>query len=358
MKILFISRAFPPVTGGIENQNYALSVWLPKLTETRTLANRHGKNALPFFLPWVTLQALFLMPRYDVLLLGDGVLGITGWIVKLFHSASRKPVFCIVHGLDLTYQNSLYQSLWVKRFLPRLDGLIAVSRETARLAEEHGFPLEKVVVIPNGVETDHASGDYSRADLERFLKEDLTNKRVLLTTGRLIKRKGGAWFVREVLPQLPGNTLYLLAGAGPEQANIEQAIQEKGVAHRVKLLGYVSEETKKLLLNTADIFVQPNIPVPGDVEGFGIAVIEATACGLPVVASKLEGLTDAICENENGILVSPLDSEAFRTAIVSLLDQEEERQNLGKRAKEYTESHFHWNLIARLYIETLERKIK
>ena len=355
MRILFISRAFPPVTGGIENQNHALSVWLPKLAETKTLANHHGKQALPFFLPWVTLQALFLLPRYDVVLLGDGVLALTGRILKFFYPG--KPVLSIVHGLDLTYQNSLYQTFWVKRFLPKLDGLIAVSRETAALAKERGILESTVVVIPNGVEVEHESPSSSRSDLESLLGESLANKHILLTMGRLIKRKGAAWFIREVLPQLPKNTLYVLAGAGPEQRSIEQAIEEKGLENQVKLLGYVSEETKKLLLNTADIFIQPNVPVPGDIEGFGIAVIEATAWGLPVVASNLEGLKDAICDKENGMLVESGNREAFRAAIIELLTQEEERRNLGKRAKHYTETHFHWNLIARLYIETLERKI-
>ena len=57
MKILFLSRAYPPITGGIENQNYALSVWLPTVTETKTIANLKGKAGLLFFLP----KALFLV---------------------------------------------------------------------------------------------------------------------------------------------------------------------------------------------------------------------------------------------------------------------------------------------------------
>ena len=123
-KILFISRAYPPVTGGIENQNYELSVWLPKIAHVTTIANRRGKKLLPLFLPWATLRALWLAPHHDVILLGDGVLGIVGYIVKTFYP--KKSVVSIVHGLDLTFTSSLYQSWWVKHFLPKLDKLIAV----------------------------------------------------------------------------------------------------------------------------------------------------------------------------------------------------------------------------------------
>ena len=62
MKILFISRAYPPVTGGIENQNYALSVWLPKISDCYTLANTRGKKFLPFFLPYAIVYALLIAP--------------------------------------------------------------------------------------------------------------------------------------------------------------------------------------------------------------------------------------------------------------------------------------------------------
>ena len=71
LKILFISRAYPPVTGGIENQNYELSVWLSKAVEVKTIANRHGRKFLPIFAPYALLSALFKMHAYDAVLLGD-----------------------------------------------------------------------------------------------------------------------------------------------------------------------------------------------------------------------------------------------------------------------------------------------
>ncbi len=351
MKILFISRAYPPVTGGIENQNYELSVWLKRFAITDTLANRYGKKALPFFLPYVTLRTLFIAHRYDVILLGDGVLAIVGYIIKILYP--KKPVVAILHGLDILYENTLYQSLWVKHLIPALDGLITVSGETRATALEKNIPQEKIVVINNGVDTEALEGSYARNDLATVLGVDITDKQVLLTAGRLAKRKGAAWFIREVLPNLPKNVLYVLAGSGPEEENIKQVIQETKTQDQVRLLGRVTDTTRNLLLNTADIFIQPNIRVPGDMEGFGIAVIEATACGRPVVASDLEGLSDAICHNENGILVEPENAEAFQKAILLLIENESGRRALGERARQYTRTTYHWNIVARLYVEAL-----
>lgn len=356
MKILFISRAYPPVTGGIENQNYALSVWLKRFAPVTTIANHHGKKALVLFLPYIALRALFTAHRYDVVLLGDGVLACVGFLVKCCYP--KKTVVSIVHGLDLTYKNDFYQAFWARRFLPSLDGLIAVSSETRSIAVSKGIPEEKIIVIPNGVDIETLQGEYARKDLEQLLGENLTGKYVLLTTGRLAKRKGAEWFIREVLPQLPPTVLYVLAGAGAEEESIRAAIRETGAEKRIKMLGRVTDADRNLLLNTADIFIQPNIRVQGDMEGFGIAVIEAAACGRPIIASNLEGLKDALCHNESGILVEPENPQAFRSAILSLIGNEGERLALGTRAARYTETHYHWNIVARLYIEALDVFVK
>ncbi len=140
MKVLFISRAYPPIIGGIENQNYELGKWLGEIADVKIIANKKGKKFLPFFLPYAIFQSLFIAHKYDVILLGDGVLGIAGWFLKLFY---KKPAVCIVHGLDLTYRNKIYQKFWVRKFIKRLDKLIAVGNETVRIASEKGIFLEK-----------------------------------------------------------------------------------------------------------------------------------------------------------------------------------------------------------------------
>lgn len=355
MRVLFLSRAYPPIVGGIENQNYELSVWLAKDTEMTTIANRKGKKFLPFFLPYALVRALWLMPRFDILLLGDGVLAIIGWCVKLCYP--KKSVVSVVHGLDLTFKNGLYQSFWVRRFIPALDKLIAVGHETIRVGVALGIPEEKFVFIPNGVVTERHLALHNRGELEKILGMPLAGRHVLLTSGRLAKRKGVAWFIRNVMPKLPENVLYVVAGEGADRGNIEAAVAETGLASRIRLLGYVTDETREILFNTCDLFIQPNIRVAGDMEGFGISVIEASAAKIPVIASALEGLKDAISHGENGILVEPENAVAYVETIDHYLAAENERHALGERALRYTESHYHWNIIARLYASALEQVV-
>jgi glycosyltransferase involved in cell wall biosynthesis len=355
-KILFISRAYPPIVGGIENQNYELSVWLPKITEMKTIANTKGKKVLPFFLPWATLRMLFLMPSYDVLFLGDGVLSIVGWISKLFY---KKPVISVIHGLDLTYKSSFYQKVWVNIFIKKLDKFIAVGNETVKVAIEKGISPEKVVFVPNGIDINkYYREGFTRADLEKALGESLENKKVILTSGRLAKRKGVAWFCENVMPKLSENVIYVVAGSGPDKENIEATIKKSNLEKRVKMLGYVSDEVRDTLFNTADIFVQPNIKVPGDMEGFGISVIEAVSCKLPLIASRLEGLKDAIKDNQNGFLIEPYDSDGYAKKINELLADDNFRHEFGEKARQFVINNYTWDRISRLYLEEIEKTIK
>jgi glycosyltransferase involved in cell wall biosynthesis len=352
MRILFVSRAYPPVTGGIENQNYELSVWLPRLTETRTIANTRGKKFLPLFLPYALVKTAWLMRQYDVLLLGDGVLAIVGWFIKQLYP--RKTVISIVHGLDITYTSSLYQSLWIRRFLPKLDRLIAVGNETLRAGVARGIPEEKFVFIPNGVDTEKYFKPHTREELGKILGESIEGKHILLTSGRLAKRKGVAWFIEHVLPKLPENVHYVVAGAGPGKDHILTTIQKSGMETRVKMLGYVSDETRDILFNTCDLFIQPNIRIEGDMEGFGISVIEAASCELPVIASKLEGLKDAIIDGKNGFLVEPENAEAYVTKITELLNRDDYRKEFGKQARQFVIEHYRWDKIARQYLQIMQ----
>ncbi len=353
MKILFVSRAYPPVVGGIENQNYELSQWLPQYAQTTTIANTKGKIALPVFLPWMLLRLLFTMPKYDVLLLGDGVLGILGWWVKKIFP--KKKVACVIHGLDLTYLSSLYQILWVGTFLPACDQFIAVGNQTLQEAVHRGIPKERCVFIPNGIDPEkflHFTG--TKDDLSELVGPMRSDAQTILTTGRLAKRKGVAWFIRNVLPKLPAHMIYIVAGAGPDQENIEDAIAQTGLAERVILLGRVRDEDLLTLWHTCDVFVQPNIPLRGDMEGFGISVIEAAVCGIPVVAADLEGLKDAITDGKNGFRVPPQDPDAWVGKISEILSDDFDRIAFGKNASHYVITHNSWEIIAKRYHDTLQ----
>jgi phosphatidylinositol alpha-1,6-mannosyltransferase len=350
MNILFISRAYPPVIGGIEKQNYEISKALAAITRTDVIANTRGKWLLPLFLPYALLRALLNTHKYDVVLLGDGVLGILGYLLK---SISPKPVACIVHGLDLTYPNRLYQKLWINVFLPRMDKLVAVGNATILQGTLRGLPASKFIFIPNGVAPPTITpASCSRQDLEAFLNRKVSGP-VILTLGRLVQRKGVVWFIENVISRLDADITYIIAGEGREQSAILTAIRANNLQNRVLYVGGVSDKEKELLFCTADIFVQPNIEVTGDMEGFGLVVLEAAMHGLVVIASDIEGLKDAIHDGQNGFLVAAGDADAYRRKILEVLQNSEEKEALGRKARDYVSKNHTWPLIARKYLDVM-----
>ena len=349
MKILFISRAYPPTIGGIEKQNYEIARSLAEICQLDIIANRRGKRALPLFLPFALIKAGVSLGKYDAVLLGDGVLAVLGFLLKLI---SRKPVVCIVHGLDLTFRNRLYQNLWIRVFMHRLDKLIAVGNETIHQGKLLGIPESRFTYIPNGVSIPDPVPGYTRQDLEAFIGRKL-NGSILLTLGRLVKRKGVAWFINEVVHRLGEDVHYIIAGDGREKYRIINAIENNGLQDRVFCVGTVSEQEKALLFCTADIFIQPNIRITGDMEGFGLVVLEAASYGVAVVAANLEGLKDAIHHGRNGFLVNQRDAEGYTSRIKSLLDDPEGRARCGLQAREFVTKHYAWSSIAQQYLDTL-----
>lgn len=312
-----------------------------------------GSNKwLPMVYPWLLIKTLWmaLSWRPDVIYIQDGNLAPLGWLAK---TLSRKPTLITIHGLDITYKNKLFQAI-VPPLTRRQTAIVAVSEGT-RQAVQQRLPGALVSVVPNGVEDMF----YLQRPRERLLEsiaaqtglslEQLTASKLLLTTGRLVRRKGVAWFVDEVLPGLVKANpavLYLVCGAGKQRAAIERAVAAHQLEKHVKLLGLVDDELVKELYNAADIFVMPNVPTPGNVEGFGLVAVEAASCGTLVVAADLEGIRDAIQNDQNGYLVEPKNSAVWQLTLSRLL-QEPTLRAAGIR--NFTLQHYSWEKASEAY---------
>lgn len=270
----------------------------------------------------------------------------------------------IVHGRDATLLSAPYQLL-VPRIFAALDVVFPVSRATGAACLERGLAAEKLHVVPNGVSPDRFEADWSRATartmlFERFGPPESSagnhSERVLLlcSAGRQVKRKGFAWFVDEVLPRLPEDVHYWLAGEGPEAERIRGAAERSGVAHRVRRLGRLSDKELEIMYRAADLFIMPNVPVPGDMEGFGVVMLEAGLCGLPTVAADLEGIADVIETGKNGRLVRSGDAEAFSEAILAYRREPETLGKASRRTTSHVLERFGWNTAAEKYLRALK----
>lgn len=354
MRILFLSRANPPVIGGIEKQNFEICKALSSKAELLSVVNTRGKKFLVPFVFITLFESFRLRKNYDVILLGDGVLALVGFIIRCF---SRMPIICIVHGLDITYDNFIYRKIWLKCFYNCIDFFIAVGNETIRQAGKHGLDTRKFFFVPNGVDTGQPYREYDKKDLRQLLGFEPKGP-VLLSLGRLVKRKGVLWFINNVMPALDPSTVYIIAGDGREAEEIRQAIKSSPAARHIYLLGKVSEADKKLLLSSVDIFIQPNVKVPDDMEGFGLVVLEAALHARPVVASRLEGLTDAVTEGKNGVLIEPENRELYIRTIEKLLKSPSELKEMGRSARSFVLAHCSWQKVADRYLRIIENILK
>ncbi len=263
----------------------------------------------------------------------------------------------IAHGLDVTDPNPLYQRA-VRRLCGLLDAVMPVSRATGEQLVERGLPRERVHVVPNAVDLDRFEGvAASRMEAASLdiagappLPEDAF---LLVTVGRQVRRKGFAWFIENVMPKLPDRVVFWLAGDGPDRENIQVAIERAGLQQRVRCLGKISEAELVELYRRGQLFVMPNIVVPGDMEGFGIVMLEAGACGLPTLAADLEGIRDVIDEGVNGWFAPTEDADAFAARIQALADDPEALRAASERTAEYVTSTFPWDSTAERYLTVL-----
>ncbi|NTW30544.1 MAG: glycosyltransferase family 4 protein [Candidatus Moranbacteria bacterium] len=364
MNILFVSRAYPPVLGGIERQNFELAQSLGRIADVTVVANTRGKKFLPFFVPYAMYRILFGMSRHDVLLLGDGVLAPLGAVARIL--MPKKRVFSVVHGLDVTFcqRKSLMGRLYRAVNIPSLrtlDRLIMVGRHTIDEAVKVGVDRNRCTLIPNGLFPDGLREQHSREELGTLVGMDLVGKRVILRVGRFVPHKGVPWFIDNVMPLLPAEYILVAAGGrngktvGDRDAytDAEEAISRRGLEDRVRLFENIPQEDLKILFNTADAYISPNIDVDGSMEGFGINAIEAAACGRVVVCSDFQGLKDAISDGENGFMVPMGDARAWADKLREVLADDFDRENFGRKAREYTDRNFSWDGIAQRYVEVL-----
>lgn len=311
-RLLYLTRRFPPSVGGMET--LAAGVWRTlsaAAPDSELIAHGGSRRALPRWLPSALARTarLVITRRVDFVLTGDAVMyAATRPLLRVL----RVPSATMAVGLDMTYGNRAYRAV-VHRALRRADAVIAISESTAAVARGLGVPAARVHVIRLGVDAPEVTvqqHNEARARLNVLL--GTTNDQVLLLTlGRLVRRKGTVWFLRNVLPQLPGRIVCVVAGDGPEAAPVRGVVADLGLNDAVRLLGQVDDPDRELLLRGTDLFVQPNIPVPGDIEGFGLVTIEAAMRGLPVVAADLEGLAEAVVDGVTGTLLPSGDADAW-----------------------------------------------
>ena len=128
------------------------------------------------------------------------------------------------------------------------------------------------------------------------------------------------------------------------------AIERRGLEKHVRLAGRLDGRAYAAAYNGADVFVMPNVVVPGDMEGFGLVLLEASLCARPVVAAGIEGILDAVSDGQNGVLVPTRDAKAFTAALNRFLSDKTYAKKFGEQSRRFTLENYQWPAIADRYI--------
>ncbi|MDB6086159.1 MAG: hypothetical protein JWN43_4040 [Gammaproteobacteria bacterium] len=278
----------------------------------------------------------------DVIHCGDLLpQGLAALLLKRRHDL---PYLAYCHGEEVPLtEPRRFQKTLRDRIYHAADHVVAACEYAREQLLTIGIPEARITKILPGVDLERfRPGPKRAALLERY---HLGSGPIILTVARLTPRKGHLLVLRalaKALSRVP-NVTYVVAGTGPERQSLQREVERLRIAHAVRFAGHVSEDDLVGLYQLADIFVMMNRDVAGDVEGFGMAFLEASACGKPVIGGRSGGTAESIVHGRTGFRIDPDEPELISARLEELLLSPEMRQKIGEAGLRYAREGFRWS---------------
>jgi glycosyltransferase involved in cell wall biosynthesis len=244
---------------------------------------------------------------------------------------------------------NFYRETLVRLSLQAIDRILVLTPDEIRYLSKLGTKVvSKVQVMPVGVKPEVFSS------AENLKKE---GRPKLLYLGRIYRGKGIELLVEAVSQLTRYNPLLLLAGPRSDYSDsLEKLVAEKGLTDNVVLTGYVTETEKYRLLADATVFCLPSL-----YEGAGLAILEAMAAGIPVVATRVGGVPFLVEDGASGYLIAPSDATSLTTCLERLIREPRMRDAMGERGREIAQNYT-WPKIAEkveaIYLDLVARREK
>lgn len=277
----------------------------------------------------LALTVLRLALRYRVRAICIADDETVGWLTLVGRLlGQRSLIYC--HGDDLKCAKEAARRR--SRWFHRAGTIVAASHYAGGLLiADFGVPPDKIAVIQNGV---NRKAFFPQAASPSFLqRHGFQGRRVVLTVTRLVARKG----VDKVLEALPAiarefpDLIYVVAGDGPQRAELEQRAQALGLGEAVCFTGAIPHDQTREFYNAAEIFLLPNREEAGEADGLPLVFLEANACGKPVIGGKAGGTAEIVRNGENGVLVDGCDVGAIAAALRDLLRDDGKRAAMAQK---------------------------
>ena len=362
--VLFVTNDFGPRAGGIETfiiglierrpfgqtivytswQDNAASYdaeWLSKFG-VEVIRDR-SKILLPT--PRVALALRKIIRTRGITTAAFGAAAPLGLLSASMKRAGVKRSVALTHGHEVWWAKVFPFNFLLRRIGSTVDVLTYLGEFTqSAISKALTSNAQRAMVkIAPGIDTDHfVPTDASL--LRRSL--GLEDKKVIVSVGRLVHRKGQDYLIQSmplILHQVP-NAHLLLVGQGPYLEHLQKLVKEQGLESSVTFIGRVDYKELPQYLCVGDIFAMPSRSrLKGlEVEGLGIVYLEASSCGLPVLAGNSGGAPDAVKQSETGLVVNGADEKQIASAAIELLNNSDSSKKMGLAGRQWIVNNWRW----------------
>ena len=358
---LIVTRSFPPEIGGMQSLMWGLTCSLAKYNLVKVFADHHEKykdhdEKVSFSIDRIG-GVKILRKHRKAYLINEFIKNnknincvIADHWKSLELIKTNKKKICLIHSKEINYKKDSFRNRRILKAFNNIDQVVANSQFTKNLAVEIGIDENKITVINPGVFPAKNLDNSSMKEAEKLLKNK--NPR-LITVSRLDKRKNHEKVIMALrnLKQIYPNIVYTCIGYGDEEENLKKLTKELKLNQQVLFLKNINQDLKNSLVSKSNVFVMPSIIHKNSVEGFGIAYVEAAQCGVPSIGGKDGGASDAIQNNETGIICDGNNLEEIYSSI-DLILKNNSYLEMGKKAKDYS-TKFEWDNIVKEYLKIL-----
>lgn len=366
-KILCITNDFGPRAGGIETFVMGLIERAPKgsiivYTSAQGDTTSYDQGWLRDFgvevirdsskillpSPWVARRVKKVIARYSIKQVFFGAAAPLGVMARGLRKKGVVNIVALTHGHEVWWAKLWPFSSAISFIARNVDHLTYLGEFTKNEISKALSPKEKMklIKIAPGINTDHFAPIPSSAQLRKDL--GLADKKVIVSVGRLVHRKGQDILIQsmpEVLAKHP-NAHILMVGEGPYRKELTKMVSELNLIDAVTFIGRIQYKELPRYICAGDIFVMPSRSrLAGlEVEGLGIVYLEASSCGLPVIAGRSGGAPDAVEEGVTGFSVDGTSAPEVSKAIIKMFDDPVKAKEMGQAGRRWIIEKWRWEI--------------
>ena len=271
--------------------------------------------------------------------------------------AGVQKTVALTHGHEVWWAKVFPFNLALRRIGTTVDSLTFLGEFTQQVISRalSKAAAAQMVKIAPGIDVDH----FSPQDATQLRKElKLENKRVIVSVGRLVHRKGQDHLIEslpEILKSIP-DAHVLMVGQGPYLPNLKKLVARHDVAEHVSFIGRIQYAQLPQYICAGDVFAMPSRSrfFGLEVEGLGIVYLEASACGLPVIAGSSGGAPDAVLDGVTGFVVDGQNNQEIAAAAIKLLSDIDGAKKMGAAGRKWIIENWRWEIWSQRFNKLLQ----